>query len=1282
MAIPDREDRAAQAKAEVARAEQRRAQAARRRARRARLRAQATAKADRKRVADQRTSTATRDVPMSRQERRQVARQQEKDKPKKPEPREGRKPQLRSGGLNLGGLKNLGKAALGDVKEIGYGVADATADYGTAIAKDIAADPRDVPFKHTGRLVAKDALGLVGAYETAIPEPKWLPKWARKELITVDPENVSIGRGSGKVDEDDSKRAKRFWKENPLLGALLVTPAASAVTRRGSRGAIEGSVKRANPEMPKREARKIARKESRMPGYAAAHGVKGGIAPRKIVGEYGEATARPLSRHPVGRAGQRAFDRSSELVEARFGPGTKLSTSQRAARMKERELRKATSQREAKVVRHERIMRKGIGRLGRSRTGQEALIATLEAPRGLSPRQAVETKLRDLRSTIERPRSNDEATARVAALERELRTNLRPLVDEAFPVGSRRREQALRNARPRGKRAQRGIETELELTGIRGTREQGGSVLEDAYERIEAQIAELAAKPDADPVVRKVAAMIDERDSLRRELSDLDVVFGDAAGDFGKTGAKPVAAKRLDAQVKALEKALASGLVDSDDFVLAVDAAETLSRQADESAKSVLGMADDELASRRNLVARRYAEKGLLPEGVEPEARGFFPHREEYEAVGGSRGAPTLAATGGVIGRPTPGRAFERRQNELRLYEQGRVQTSPRVLSNTVRQRGRYQATLEARGYLYEQGSPIRQGEPVPEGFMLVRNPQSAPEQIPPSVRAAIENPELYAELTERAGGFPEPETFAGWVDSWLYRGQGPQPEWLADLDNVRAVPEGVARSLLADVFSSAPRGSIASIFGTLNALARAVTIYTPFLGARYVARNTPQNMILLAMTRPSAFLNLRQAVTRIRRSDRELYDAIRVEAGTVPAAAGLPELAGRKQALAQKVEERAVTASRSFANVLGEVTDEPWRVSSWLGYAKAYGFSKPSEWRRLMTSDDPALVRVRDDIAQRVRDDMIDFDSLSPFERETLSRFLFIYPFKRGALKWPFMYFREYPVRASVMSLIAAQHEREETPGRVTSVLEAGRTEIGGREVDLGWLNPAAPAAETIEDLTKSAKGLDPRDGSIELRPLAGMLSPQYRSATDALGFGEPVEQVARAFAPGYSTVEKVGRGGGAGEQALRLLGSTVDYVEGGASSAERARAKVRKEAQQVMAGLRANFPEELRDPEVRQALRQTFSRKQAVDVVRAEVEREHPPGIERERAKYERELDLLVKWGSFTAPQAATAKRAAAKADVDTLKDWRRWLTDNSFDDAYLETLREVREAAGVGG
>jgi hypothetical protein len=131
---------------------------------------------------------------------------------------------------------------------------------------------------------------------------------------------------------------------------------------------------------------------------------------------------------------------------------------------------------------------------------------------------------------IERPRTASEAKAKLSALDKEVDRILRPIVDEQFPPAARQSEQALRNVRPKGKRAQAAVSTKLEVEGMGGT---SRSVLRDATAAVEARILEMAERPDAGPAVVRMAQLIEERDGLRASfgenfLAELEGAAGEA----------------------------------------------------------------------------------------------------------------------------------------------------------------------------------------------------------------------------------------------------------------------------------------------------------------------------------------------------------------------------------------------------------------------------------------------------------------------------------------------------------------------------------------------------------------------------------------------------------------------------------------------------------------------------------------------------------------------------------------------------------------------------------
>lgn len=588
---------------------------------------------------------------------------------------------------------------------------------------------------------------------------------------------------------------------------------------------------------------------------------------------------------------------------------------------------------------------------------------------------------------------------------------------------------------------------------------------------------------------------------------------------------------QLNNRMEALETALKGDWIDSSRVASVLDEMEGIGAVMDEQYRVLNpGVPESVLLDRKNKLVNRYAERGALPEGVVPEARGYFPHKDIFEQTYDPVGGPTVSAKGNVSGVPQRSKWATKKANKLARYEAGRVKNDPRVLTSTFRGRVKLLFDLKARRELYDVGDDFSQ-EALESGDMFaVRNPDAPPTKMDSAAKAALDDIDNFKEELS-------PEFIKGQQEVWLWEPGKTKPEWLLDVPNVRLVPRNLVRTRMADVFPSPPQGlpaNVAAVWGTLNSLARFATIYTPYGGLRYVARNTPQNMILLALSNPAAFKNIAESTWRLRKVDPELYNRIKVEAGTVPAAAGLPELAGRRIGAFQKAEKGTTYGARKVASWLGEISDEPWRVAAWLHYAKKADFKTRADWKRLIESDDPALVRFRDDIGQRVRDDMIDFDSLSPVERESVSRYLFIYPFIKGATKWPFIYLRERPVKAAVGSLIAMQHGTEDAG----DVWEQGIVPIAGKDRQLGWLDPTAPSRDTIETLVKSAAAARSGEPGDVYNELSSVFAPQFREATRDYGGPNPL---ARSYVPGFSTVEKISKGGDVGDQALRGLGVEV---------------------------------------------------------------------------------------------------------------------------------------------
>jgi hypothetical protein len=66
--------------------------------------------------------------------------------------------------------------------------------------------------------------------------------------------------------------------------------------------------------------------------------------------------------------------------------------------------------------------------------------------------------------------------------------------------------------------------------------------------------------------------------------------------------------------------------------------------------------------------------------------------------------------------------------------------------------------------------------------------------------------------------------------------------------------------------------------------------------------------------------------------------------------------------------------------------------------------------------------------------------------------------------------------------------------------------------------------------------------------------------------------------------------------------------------------------------------------------------------------------------RAAFEGEIDVLAAWGALKPDAAENAKRWAESASIEDVKDGRRYLVDEYFEEAYLEPLRETRKYLGI--
>ena len=175
------------------------------------------------------------------------------------------------------------------------------------------------------------------------------------------------------------------------------------------------------------------------------------------------------------------------------------------------------------------------------------------------------------------------------------------------------------------------------------------------------------------------------------------------------------------------------------------------------------------------------------------------------------------------------------------------------------------------------------------------------------------------------------------------------KPAWLESEKDLRYVPRGVAIGRLGRTFASNPMGSGSALMGTLNGLARMAMIYAPGGGARYVARNYLQNMILLSVTNPSGFRHMLSGVNRdLERNYPEAAAIMKSEYGSYSGTA-LPEFNTRARGRAQTVEREVTALSRRAGEGLGQYADEPLRAGAYRANAANWGYTSNADIDRLL---------------------------------------------------------------------------------------------------------------------------------------------------------------------------------------------------------------------------------------------------------------------------------------------------------------------------------------------
>jgi hypothetical protein len=271
---------------------------------------------------------------------------------------------------------------------------------------------------------------------------------------------------------------------------------------------------------------------------------------------------------------------------------------------------------------------------------------------------------------------------------------------------------------------------------------------------------------------------------------------------------------------------------------------------------------------------------------------------------------------------------------------------STAALSTQLVRRGRFGETIRLRRQFWDEGHDIKADQGIPPGAYLIRDPDAPLEKIPQRVTAATRlDEQSFRELTGDKDVTDWKEALKNIVMT---------PDELgdvgADMKNVRWIEPWKVESLVRSVFPSSPTGRGAAGLGMANTLTRLSNIYLRPI--RYLTGNVPANVVLVALTHPTALpksMNIwarpsatagevRKRADGLAQFAPRAYNAIRAE-WRHHGGAGLPEF--YTQANAFEGERKLNRWSAEVSDRLGEIADQPFRVAVWQSWAKRYGYER-----------------------------------------------------------------------------------------------------------------------------------------------------------------------------------------------------------------------------------------------------------------------------------------------------------------------------------------------------
>ena len=230
--------------------------------------------------------------------------------------------------------------------------------------------------------------------------------------------------------------------------------------------------------------------------------------------------------------------------------------------------------------------------------------------------------------------------------------------------------------------------------------------------------------------------------------------------------------------------------------------------------------------------------------------------------------------------------------------------------------------------------------------------------------------------------------------------------EWL---DASGLIPPPGWKGKWAQAFASSPKGLIA--VDAFNDFQKMLVLY---LNPSYVPINLAGNLVMNFMQQ-GAFLPTNLMKSALMHQWLEGYERKMIDSAM---GNGLTASLSLRTGPMQFV-------NNTLGQWINMGVDLVPRRAAWMHEARRAGYKSKEQIRGLLRAADEGDERAIEDmrlIAYRANDAIVDYERMSPLERQITSRLIFFYPWLKGASRWSMRFILEHPVQA-IGLMLAAEH-------------------------------------------------------------------------------------------------------------------------------------------------------------------------------------------------------------------------------------------------------------------